>query len=138
MVVAALTGSNSAFLMTSKELYGPSYVAGVKYGAYTATTPKSIAMEQATYGSTRGFWGFNNIATDNNLTTSVWTHIVTVGTFKGKGIYTSIETADPATMVSANLASYTGYILTDTTYCASGVCEISAPSGGVGQFKGTT
>jgi len=109
---------------------------GLKKAAFTATTPTVAILEHTIYGSTRNFWGLSNIAASSNLAIDLWTHVVTVGTFKGKGLMTSIDVSGD--LVWGTVATYTTPILSDTTYCASGVCEISAPVGGVGQFKGLT
>lgn len=134
MIAVAYTGSNLAVLLSGKELYGPSYMVGLKKAAFAGTTPTVAIMEHTLYGSTRNFWGLNNTAADADLVTSLWTHVVTVGTFKGKGLMTSINITATVTITWGTVASYTSPILSDSTYCASGLCEISAPTGGVGQF----
>ena len=57
--------------------------------------------------------------------------MVFVGNLAGKGILGFGTVSGPTLTVSSST-------LTDTTYCSSGVCSYSPPTGGVAQFKGLT
>lgn len=52
-----------------------------------------------------------------------------VGNLGGKGIIGSGTVSGPTLTLSTS-------VMSDTTYCASGVCSIDPPTGGVAQFKG--
>jgi len=136
--LGGLAGSPIVFLLASRELYAPSYIVGLKFSDYT--TENAVELASATYGSSRAFYGFTKAATDAFAYTSLWDHIIIVGTLQGKGMYTSISITPnataPATSVLGAAASYSGYFLTDSTNCSSGICTVTAPTGGVAQFMG--
>lgn len=61
-----------------------------------------------------------------------------VGTFKGKGMVSSADVSFAAgiTVTIGNAATYTSNKVITDTLCTDQICTISAPTGGIGQFKG--
>ena len=50
-----------------------------------------------TYGEARAYWGFNNIAASTLISDDLWTHVVVVGAYRGKGFYYTINIVNVAT-----------------------------------------
>lgn len=110
---------------------------GLAEGAYES--PLKFEMPKETYGAIHAFWGYSSTAADSNLTTSLWTHMVVVGTFKGKGRYATLALAANMTpSADTNEFDDTNYCDTTTGSTTLGQCLVSAPVGGVAQFKGLT
>jgi len=127
-------GSPVYYLVSGRELYGPSYIVGLAVKDFDTTSGK--ALETATFGSVRAFYGTSVTNTYDLGYKSAWSHIMLVGTLLGKGMYTSIDVTTPASGTLGTAATYSSYFLTDSTNCGSGVCTLSAPAGGIAQFKG--
>lgn len=129
--------SNVAYLFSGREMYSPSWLLGIKKNDQS-TAPNAKEFPLATYGSTLSFHGYNATSTTTLTTGAVWTHVVVAGTLKGKGIYTSVVVTLSTTSLTFGTIASTTAIFTNTTYCTSGVCLVSAPTGGIAQFKGLT
>jgi hypothetical protein len=102
-------------------------------------------MTAALHGSIKGFWGHCATCADNNLVSSLWSHVTVVGSFRGKGRYATVAMDSNATMTfKAHTDALSKDVFTDVTHCntasstATGMCLIDAPAGGIAQFKGLT
>lgn len=102
-------------------------------------TQGSVALAKADYGAAWNFWPFmgNNTNAGTMIAAQVSDNLVLVGTRQGKG------TVWRATLAGAGTPApdlYTATTSGTMTVNASniGVVSISAPTGGVGQFKGLT
>lgn len=109
-------------------------VGGLSNAAAFSVTQGDVAWAIGTYGSAWNFWPF--LAANANAATLIGAqepdNVVVVGTKAGKGtIFRGTLTSDPLK-----------YTATDTTIftvnAAAGVVSVDAPTGGMGQFKGTT
>ena len=114
-------------LVTSHEFYAPSYIVGLDFSTFG--TEAVVTVSKTHYGSVKAIFGVNVTAANNELISSAWSHMFFVGNLSGKG-----------TIGSATVVSYTALIVTNifTDNATSGVVSISAPTGGVSQFKGLT
>lgn len=123
------------FLCTSSEyFYDSILVSGLSNATAFSVSQGDVAWSKATYGAAWNFWPF--MAANSGATTLIGAqdpdNVVVVGTRQGKGtIFRGTLTADPLK-----------YTATDTTIftvnATAGVVAVDAPTGGVGQFKGTT
>lgn len=135
----AFTGSPHFYLMSSREIYGSSWLVGLKAAAIsTSTSAKELTA--ASFGTTLAFFGITYNSTGTDLYRNDWSHIVFVGQKAGKGMYSSIDVSFTSTGTVPVLGTAAGYstnqIFSDSTQCSSGICHLDAPTGGIGQFKG--
>jgi len=135
-ITQAITDPNIGtqfMLITSNEFLGASFVMGLTVLLFSTKAMSTAQTTTADYGTLRKIMGAALTTSGTNLSAVTWTNIFWVGHKAGKG------TAGAGVISSNVTLTKTLLVFTDSTYqLATGILSITAPTGGVAQFKGTT